>query len=176
MSQPLSDAALNQLFQGFRANLVSLVSIGIFFVAGITLAVFASSLVDGGKLLDLLSGRGEMTDQEVVTALSDGALQAGMLFSALLSIPVLIATWWAPALVVFFGLPGIHVSIGAPLMSWVALGWGEPVVPWWGRAGFVGRPWWGGWGGPRVVNNVVHRRFECKLRIVVGQCIKLLGT
>ena len=113
--------ALNQLFQGFRANLVSLVSIGIFFVAGVTLAVFASSLVDGGKLLDLLSGRGEMTDQEVVTALSDGALQAGMLFSALLSIPVLIATWWAPALVVFQNASAsaaLVVSLRAAIANW----------------------------------------------------------
>jgi hypothetical protein len=69
--------------------------------------------------------------------------------------PIVVRPVYAPALVVFFGAPGIHVSIGAPLVSWVALGWGEPVVPWWGRPGFVGRPWWGSWGGPRVVNNVV---------------------
>jgi hypothetical protein len=37
----------------------------------------------------------------------------------------------------------------------VALGWGEPCVPWWGPASFRHRPWWGGWNGPRVVNNVV---------------------
>ena len=69
--------------------------------------------------------------------------------------PIVVRPIYAPALVVFFGAPGIHVSIGAPVVSWVALGWGEPVVPWWGRPGFVGRAWWGGWGGPRVVNNVV---------------------
>jgi hypothetical protein len=28
-------------------------------------------------------------------------------------------------------------------------------VPWWGRPGFIRTPSWGGWGGPRVVNNVV---------------------
>jgi hypothetical protein len=58
---------------------------------------------------------------------------------------------YAPALVVFFGGPRTQVS-------WVALGWGEPVIPWWGRPHFAGRPWWGGWGGPRVVNNVVVHR------------------
>ena len=52
----------------------------------------------------------------------------------------------------------MRVAIGAPFVSWVALGWGEPCVPWWGRPGFVGRAWWGGWGGPRVVNNVVVNR------------------
>lgn len=49
---------------------------------------------------------------------------------------------YAPALVAFFQ--------GGGGMSWVALGWGEPVVPWWGRPGFRGAVWWGGWGGPRV--------------------------
>jgi len=93
---------LRQLFLGFRSNLGSLLPIGIFFVVGVTAAVFASSLVDDGKLLDLLSNAGgTMKEEDVAAALADGALQAGMLFSALLTIPVLIATWWAPALVVF---------------------------------------------------------------------------
>jgi uncharacterized protein DUF6600 len=72
--------------------------------------------------------------------------------------PVVVRPVYAPALVAFFGAPGIRVSIGAPFVSWVALGWGEPCVPWWGRPGFVGRAWWGGWGGPRVVNNVTINR------------------
>ena len=71
--------------------------------------------------------------------------------------PVVAAPVYSPALVAFFGAPGIGVSVGVglPFVSWCALGFGEPVVPWWGRPGFVGRPYWGGWGGPRVVNNVV---------------------
>ena len=93
---------LGQLFLGFRSNLRSLLPIGIFFVVGVTAAVFASSLVDDGKLLDLLSNTGgTMKEEDVAAALADGSLQAAMLFSALLTIPVLIATWWAPALVVF---------------------------------------------------------------------------
>jgi hypothetical protein len=53
---------------------------------------------------------------------------------------------YAPALVAFFGAPR---PIGRPYVSWVALGWGEPLVPWWGRPGFIGRPWYAGWAGPR---------------------------
>jgi hypothetical protein len=49
---------------------------------------------------------------------------------------------YAPALVSFSYFDGG--------MSWFALGWGEPLVPWWGRPGFRGSHWWGGWGGPRV--------------------------
>jgi hypothetical protein len=71
--------------------------------------------------------------------------------------PMIAAPVYSPALVAFFGAPGLGVSVhvGLPFMSWCALGFGEPIIPWWGRPGFVGRPYWGGWGGPRIVNNVV---------------------
>jgi len=71
--------------------------------------------------------------------------------------PVVVRPRYAPALVAFFGGGGLSVgfSIGAPRVGWVALGWGEPIVPWWGPRGVRGVPRWAGWGGPRVVNNVV---------------------
>jgi len=71
--------------------------------------------------------------------------------------PVVVRPRYAPALVAFFGGGGLSVgfSIGAPHVGWVALGWGEPIVPWWGPRGVRGVPRWAGWGGPRVVNKVV---------------------
>ncbi len=72
--------------------------------------------------------------------------------------PVLVRPAYAPALVAFFGGPsvGVSVSVGiGPVVGWVSLGWGEPCVPWWGPPSIRHRPWWGGWGGPRVVNDVV---------------------
>ncbi len=71
--------------------------------------------------------------------------------------PIVVRPVYAPALVAFFGTPGVGVHVAGPSIGWVALGWGEPVVPWWGRPHFVGRPWWGGWGGPRVTHVTVHR-------------------
>jgi hypothetical protein len=68
--------------------------------------------------------------------------------------PIIVRPVYAPALVVFLGGP---VLVGHPLY-WAPLGWGEPVIRWWGRPRFVGVAWWGGWGGPRVVNNVVIQR------------------
>jgi len=68
--------------------------------------------------------------------------------------PVLVRPVYSPALVVFLGGP---VVVGRPLY-WAPLGWGEPVIRWWGGPRFVGVAWWGGWGGPRVVNNVVITR------------------
>lgn len=74
--------------------------------------------------------------------------------------PIVSAPVYAPAVVAFIGGAnfGVSIGIGAAAVGWVPLGWGEPIVPWWGRAGFVGVPTWGGWGGPRVVNNVVINR------------------
>ncbi|TMB51927.1 MAG: hypothetical protein E6J56_18065 [Deltaproteobacteria bacterium] len=74
--------------------------------------------------------------------------------------PIVVAPVYAPALVAFFGGSGVSVSIGigAPVVSWVPLGWGEPCIPWWGPRAFIGVPWWGGWGGPHIVNNVVVER------------------
>lgn len=71
--------------------------------------------------------------------------------------PVIRHPVYAPALVAFFNVgPNVSVGIGSSGMGWVALSWGEPVNPWWGKPGFIGKPWWGGWGGPRVINNVYY--------------------
>jgi Family of unknown function (DUF6600) len=74
--------------------------------------------------------------------------------------PLIAAPVYAPALVAFIGGPhfGVSIGIGAPAVGWVPLGWGEPLVPWWGPVGFIHVPWWAGWGGPRVVNRVVISR------------------
>ena len=89
---------LRLLFQGFRSNLWALLPLGAFMLVGISVAVLATSLVDGGKLLEMMGSGSAMTEEQLTASLADPALQLGMLFSALLSIPVVIATWWAPAL------------------------------------------------------------------------------
>ncbi len=93
--------------------------------------------------------------------------------------PIVTRPVYAPALVVFLG-GGVRVSVGLPL-AWAPLGWGEPIIPWWGRPGHVGRPSWDGWGGPRVVNNVVvknttiinvteHHGLSERDRVERGEC------
>jgi hypothetical protein len=37
-----------------------------------------------------------------------------------------------------------------PGLWWVALGWGEPVLPWWGHREHRWHPRWDGWGGPHI--------------------------
>lgn len=72
--------------------------------------------------------------------------------------PVVRRSVYSPALVAFMihdGDVSVRLSIGLPGLWWVALSWGEPVLPWWGHHKRRWHPRWDGWGGPRVVNNVV---------------------
>ena len=73
--------------------------------------------------------------------------------------PLVVRPVYAPALVAFLGpRVGISIGVAGPAVGWVALGWGEPIIPWWGPVGFIGVPRWAGWGGPRIVNHVVISR------------------
>jgi hypothetical protein len=78
--------------------------------------------------------------------------------------PVIASPVWQPALVGFLGFPGFSVGagFGTPI-GWVALGWGEPLWPWWGGVGFIGSPCWGGWYGPHLFHHTDfdhHRHFD----------------
>jgi len=75
--------------------------------------------------------------------------------------PIVVRPYYAPALVAFFGGGGVSIGIslgGPPQLGWVALSWGEPLVPWWGPVHFRAAPCWAGWGGPHIVNKVVVKR------------------
>jgi hypothetical protein len=112
---------LKFLFQGFRANLWALLPLGAFMLAGIALAVFATSLVDGGVLLEVLSGKTKLDE----TVLATGQVQSAMLFAALLALPVILALWFAPGLVVFHGCgatEALALSLRAALANWRPIG------------------------------------------------------
>jgi hypothetical protein len=91
--------------------------------------------------------------------------------------PVIARPVYSPALVAFFGLGSgvsVRVGIGGSGVGWVPLGWGEPLRPWWGRPGHLGAPSWRGWGGPRVVNNVViHQTNVVNVNHIVYQNTKV---
>ncbi len=105
------------LFRGFRSNLRALLSLGVVFFVGMTLAVGATAVIDGGALIAWGSG-GEEPSEEV---LSSGRLQLAMLFGILCALPTLLALWFAPALVVFHdagALTALSTSLRATLANW----------------------------------------------------------
>jgi len=119
-----------QLFQGFRSNLWALLPLGVVLLVGISLAVGATALVDGGRLVGLLldPAPANLDDQAAARrfgeTLGDSRVQLGMLFGALCALPTILALWWAPALVVFQDASvgtALRASLRACLANWTAL-------------------------------------------------------
>src|SRR5271166_3777571 len=105
------------LFRGFRSNLWALLPLGLVFFAGMSLAVAATAVVDGGALIAWGAG-GEDPSEEV---LASGRLQLALLFGVACALPTLLALWFAPALVVFHdagALTALRTSLRAALVNW----------------------------------------------------------
>jgi hypothetical protein len=108
--------ALRDLFRGFRSNLWALLPLGVVFFVGMMLAVWSTSVVDGGALISWLSG--EEPSEEVQRS---GRLQLAFLFGALCALPTILALWFAPALVVFHdagAVSALWTSLRAALANW----------------------------------------------------------
>ena len=94
-----------------------LLLLGLFFVVGMTGAIAATWLIDGGKLLEVMSGATVVDEAFLATA----SVQAAMLFGALCALPVLLALWFAPALVVFQDCDApraLATSLRAAIANW----------------------------------------------------------
>lgn len=107
------------LFAGFRHNTGSLVMVGVFFAVGIFgLAFIAFLLVSGGVLGGVITGK--------IAGLSialGGVMLAGIVV-LVLSIPVIMATWFAPALVFFHDMKpaaAMRASFDAGAKNWLAM-------------------------------------------------------
>ncbi|HEX8010845.1 MAG TPA: BPSS1780 family membrane protein [Casimicrobiaceae bacterium] len=112
---------LADLFRGFSSNLWALLPVGIVFLGGMTLAVWASSLVDGGALIAWFS-TGEKPDEALQRS---GRLQLAFLFGAVSALPTLLACWFAPALIVFHdagAVSALWTSLRAALANWRPVG------------------------------------------------------
>lgn len=122
--------ALRMLSRGFRANVGALLPLGVVFIVGISIALAATALVDGGQLLEMLYGAAPAADSDPAAAarhvqqtLAAPRVQFAMLFGALCALPTLLALWWAPALVVFQDAPlvtALSTSLRAALANWRA--------------------------------------------------------
>ena len=108
---------LADLFRGFRSNLWALIPLGMVFVCGMTIAFMATTLVDGGALIGLLSGELQPSEE----LLGSGRVQLALLFGIACALPTLLALWFAPALVVFNdagALTALTTSLRAAVANW----------------------------------------------------------
>ena len=108
---------IRHLFRGFGANLRALLPIGAVLIVGTTLAVLATAVVDGGVLLEAITTN--VKPDEALAA--NGRVEAAMLFAIVCALPVLLAMWFAPALIVFQDCgPGhaLVTSLRAAIANW----------------------------------------------------------
>jgi uncharacterized membrane protein len=110
---------ISDLFAGFKHNAGSLVMVGVFYTAGIFgIALLAFLLISGGILGGVVTGQVGGFGVAV-----GGMLLAGLLVVTL-SIPVIMATWFAPALVFFHNMAPIEAmkaSFAAGLKNWLPM-------------------------------------------------------
>lgn len=121
---------LRMLLRGFGSNVTALLPLGIVFVVGVSIALGATSLIDGGQLLEMLYGAAPAADADPTAAarhvqetLGSPRVQLAMLFGVLCALPTILALWWAPALVVFQDarmLAALGASLRAALANWRA--------------------------------------------------------
>lgn len=121
---------LRMLARGFGANLWALVPLGVVLITGIALAIAATALVDGGRLLELFYGGAAIDSNSAAAAnqvratLSDPSVELAMLFGGICALPTILALWWAPALIVFQDAgtaTALRVSLRAALANWRAV-------------------------------------------------------
>lgn len=106
------------LFAGFKRNTGNLVMLGVLYMAGM-LAIFAIvALLGGGSLAGgMMLGRG------AGLGMAMGGMLLAMLLSLALSVPLFMAIWFAPSLVLFNNMqpvPALKASFNACLKNMVA--------------------------------------------------------
>ncbi|SOD40766.1 BPSS1780 family membrane protein [Nitrosovibrio sp. Nv4] len=100
------DLEISHLFAGFRSNPAPLITIGGIYLVGQVLILGVFMLVGGDVLMDLLVD-GKRVDENELKDVSGHMLSASLV-GLTLSIPLLMAAWFAPLLVIFKGLPPVE--------------------------------------------------------------------
>ncbi|HVY08320.1 MAG TPA: BPSS1780 family membrane protein [Burkholderiales bacterium] len=87
-------------FAGFRTNTISLVSLGAFYLLGNVVIAGLMYAIGGDAIQKIVAGQSQNMDPEVLMQALGPALLA-LLVAMALSIPLTMALWFAPLLVVF---------------------------------------------------------------------------
>lgn len=107
------------LFIGFRQHTGSLVMVGVYYVAGVFGIAFLAFLLISGGILG-----GAVTGKVAGFGIALGGVMLAGLLVMILSVPVIMATWFAPALVFFHGMqpiPAMKASFAAGVKNWLPM-------------------------------------------------------
>ncbi len=96
---------ITYLFAGFRQNPIPLITVGGIYLVGQVLILGVAMMLGGGTLMDLLVN-GKRVDENELRGVMSGGLTAVMVALGL-SVPLMMAAWFAPLLVVFKDMPAV---------------------------------------------------------------------
>ncbi|MBU1236415.1 MAG: hypothetical protein KJ634_10435 [Gammaproteobacteria bacterium] len=105
----------DHLFGGFKQNTGSLIMVGIYYLVGMVVVMVATMIIGGGAALT-----GAVTGNGIGAGIAVGGFMLAMLVMLLLMVPLIMAVWFAPALVVFRGtlpIPAMKASFAASLKN-----------------------------------------------------------
>jgi uncharacterized membrane protein len=87
---------INQLFEGFKENVGQLILIGVIYMAGVIVIFGVVFVIGGASIFGAVMGGGRGLSVAAI-----GLFFIGMLIGLALLVPLAMAVWYAPALVVF---------------------------------------------------------------------------
>lgn len=90
---------IGHLFSGFQVNTMPLITLGGIYLVGQILIISVAMLVGGDTLMDLLL-EGKRVNENELKSVSGNMLSATLVVLAL-SVPLMMATWFAPLLIMF---------------------------------------------------------------------------
>lgn len=110
---------IGELFAGFRQHAGQLVLVGVFFAIGMFGVFMLAVLLISGGLIG-----GAVTGRVGGFGVAFGSVALAALLVLILTVPVIMATWFAPALVYFHGmrpLAAMKASFSAGVRNWLAM-------------------------------------------------------
>jgi hypothetical protein len=105
--------SLNNLLSGFQSNWRALVPLGLVYLVGVATAVTIAGAVSGISIEKIIAGAGENPTPQMLHDLRNA-----MMWTLLFMLPIVLALWFAPALIVFDDL-GVRQALMASLAACV---------------------------------------------------------
>ena len=93
---------INDMFAGFRVHSRQLVQVGVLYMVGMLVILMVAAMISGGSMAS-----GLLLGQMAGAGMAVGGMVLALLVSLLLSVPLMMGVWFAPALVLFNGMEAV---------------------------------------------------------------------
>jgi uncharacterized membrane protein len=103
----------NHLFEGFRTSFGTLAAVGALYLAGFIVILVVVMVLTGASVFGLMMAGGGVGQDPVATGAAALTLVLAILLALALTIPLMMAVWFAPALVLLHGQGAVEAMKGS---------------------------------------------------------------